>query len=141
MRPSLDERKQQKWHKANVEEGKRNLKIDGQLEPKSIESIIMEQKEKKQLTRSRPNINAQKSMKHIGKHIVSALAFPRNDELQWMLKHSPYIADSGTEEKKHFIQAVTSSHSSHRQLKALPPKQQQSEHIMITLLPKTMETG
>ena len=43
------------------------------------------------------------------KQANSALAFPRNDELKWMLNHSPYIAEARKDDKKQFIDNITLS--------------------------------
>ena len=122
--PSIEGQKQQKWRKQNFLEPEKNqYREEGQefpsvlLDNVSLDGKRVEHQGRKYITpiKSKTQKFPDKHGTHSVKHF--ALNYPRNEELQWMLKHSPYIAESGRQEKKHFIHAVTSSHNSQRQLK------------------------
>lgn len=128
--PSIEEQKQQKWRKQNFLEPEKNqYREEGQefpsvlLDNVSLDGKRVEHQGRKYITpvKSKTQKFPDKHGTHTEQRVLTvkhfALNYPRNEELQWMLKHSPYIAESGTQEKKHFIHAVTSSHNSQRQLK------------------------
>ena len=74
------------------------------------EASIDALKQRKHTTKTKKDVYVEKIRKHIGKHSNISIAHPRTEELRWMLQHSPYIAEAGSYDKKHFIDTITNVH-------------------------------
>ena len=81
---------------------------------KTVDAKRYESKGRKLVKTTKTAISVEKQRKHIGKHVSSVI--PRTDELKWMLRNSPYIADAAEGDKIQFISAIANSHQSHKQL-------------------------